>query len=57
MVASPNNGTVVNTGYTTNSPRLDYDVNFAPDRHVSRVGFAAGIPAIRLETTTPFTSG
>lgn len=28
MWASPNNGTTVNQGYVTNSPRLDYQVNF-----------------------------
>jgi hypothetical protein len=29
MIASPNNGAANNTGYTTTSPRLDYQVTFA----------------------------
>lgn len=28
LQATPNNGTINNTGYTTNSPRLDYEINF-----------------------------
>jgi len=28
LIAAPNNGTNNNTGYTSNSPRLDYQVNF-----------------------------
>ncbi len=29
MAATPNNGTNVNSGYVTSSPRLDFEVNFA----------------------------